>query len=95
MIWIRIAIQIASTNGAKNRCTSRVKWVLGEVSKTGKRKCNLLVANLTFEIIEHDLPHFESRLMDGGIMVLSGLLISQADEIEKLKKSAIIFQSPA
>jgi ribosomal protein L11 methyltransferase len=80
-----IAIQIASTNGAKNRCTSRVKWVLGELSKTGKRKCNLLVANLTLEIIEHELPRFESRLMDGGILVLSGLLINQADEIDKLK----------
>ncbi len=80
-----LAIEIAATNGAKNRCTSRVKWVLGEVSKIGKRKFNLLVANLTFEIIEHELPCFESRLMDGGIMVLSGLLINQADEIDQLK----------
>jgi len=81
-----LAIEIAASNGAKNRCTSRIKWVLGEVSKIGQRKFNLLVANLTFEIIEHDLPYFERRLMDGGILILSGLLISQADEIEKLRK---------
>ena len=79
------AIEIASANGVKNRCASRVKWVLGEVSKTGKRKFNLLVANLTFEIIQYELPNFESRLNNGGVMILSGLLIIQADEIEKLK----------
>ena len=80
-----IAIQISSTNCVKNRCASRIKWVLGDISKTGKRKCNLLVANLTFEIIEHDLPDLQSRLACGGIMVLSGLLNLQADEILELK----------
>ena len=88
-----LAIEIAATNGAKNRCTSHVKWVLGEVSKIGQRKFNLLVANLTFEIIEHDLPCFERRLMDGGIMVLSGLLISQADKIEKLRNLRLSFRA--
>jgi ribosomal protein L11 methyltransferase len=88
-----IAIRIASTNGVKNRCASRVKWVLGDISKTGKRKCNLLVANLTFEIIEQDLSRFESRLEEGGIMVLSGLLIHQANEIDKLKSPRLFSKS--
>jgi len=79
-----LAIQIAKANGSKNRCASRITWVLGEAKEVGKRKCDLLVANLTFEIIQQELFDFENRLKKGATMILSGLLKNQADEIEKL-----------
>ncbi len=85
-----VAIQIARANGTKNRCSSRVKWLHGDISKYGDMKCNLLVANLTFEIIEHELSRFEDRLNDGGIMILSGVLIHQASKIEKLKSPKLL-----
>jgi ribosomal protein L11 methyltransferase len=82
-----IAIQIAKVNSSRNRCASRIKWVLGEAKDIGKSKCDILVANLTFEIIEQELFDFESKLKKGATLILSGLLKSQADTINQLIKS--------
>lgn len=82
-----LAIQIAKANGSKNRCASQITWVLGEAKEIGRTKCDLLVANLTFEIIQQELVNFESRLKKGATLILSGLLKEQADNINDLIKT--------
>ncbi len=45
---------------------------------------SLIAANLIFEEILKIFPHFHRCLNPGGYLILSGLLIEQADEVQKV-----------
>jgi ribosomal protein L11 methylase PrmA len=46
------------------------------------------VANLTVELIEEEFWKLERRMKSGAFMILSGLLNSQADRIERLRRQS-------
>jgi ribosomal protein L11 methyltransferase len=73
----RVAIQTARANAAFNRCSSKLHLVLGEVQKVGSCLFDLIVANLTVEIVEESLPELAGRLHSCGTLILSGVLSRQ------------------
>jgi len=72
-----VAIQTARSNAAFNRCSSKLQLVLGEVQKIGRCLFDLIVANLTVEIIQESLPELAARLRPHGRIILSGILSRQ------------------
>jgi ribosomal protein L11 methyltransferase len=88
-----LAIRIARANAAINRCVSKIEFVLGEVTEIGRSRFDLLVANLTLEIIEESLLHMEKRLRPGGWLVLSGILDRQFSQLKsRLEETSLILQ---
>lgn len=76
-----VALEIAKTNGARNRCGSGIRWVLGDVGHVRRFRPDVLVSNLTVELIEQDLPRFEQRLKPGSWLVVSGILSRQVSRL--------------
>ena len=83
-----IAVEIAASNGAQNGCATKARWILGDVEKTRPFQPACLVANLTVELIEEEFWKLERRLKSGAFMILSGLLNSQANRIERLRRQS-------
>jgi ribosomal protein L11 methyltransferase len=85
-----IAIEIAEANGKKNPGASKIQWVLGEIDQVPRFKPDVLVANLTIELIEQKFQKFEQRLRPGSWLILSGVLSSQASRLALLcRKSSL------
>ena len=76
-----VAVQIARSNAAVNRCVSKLSVIRGEVQEVSGRLFDLVVGNLTLEIIEEALPHMERYLGPRGILILSGILGRQLSHL--------------
>ena len=88
-----VAIRIAQTNAAINGCGSRVSFVTGQVEEVGQAKFDLLVANLTLEIIEESLDQMASHLRPEGALVLSGILSHQLSRLQtRRRKTSLAVQ---
>jgi ribosomal protein L11 methyltransferase len=83
-----IAIEIAAANGEKNPGASKIRWVLGEIDQVPRFKPDVLVANLTIELIEQKFQKFEQRLRPGSWLILSGVLSSQASRLALLRRKS-------
>jgi ribosomal protein L11 methyltransferase len=85
-----VAVQIAQSNGAVNRCASKLRVISGEVQEVSGRSFDLVVANLTLEIIEEILEGMERRLGIGGKLILSGILSCQLSHLRPyLRRNAL------
>jgi ribosomal protein L11 methyltransferase len=83
-----IAIEIAAANGEKNRCASKIRWVLGEIDQVPRFQPDVLVANLTIELIEQKFQKFDQRLKPGSWLILSGVLSNQASRLARLRRKS-------
>jgi ribosomal protein L11 methyltransferase len=88
-----IAVEIAADNAKRNKCTSKIRWILGEMDRVPAFWPDVLVANLTVELLEEEFRKFERRLKPGSWLILSGILNDQAFRLERLRrKSSLEFQ---
>jgi ribosomal protein L11 methyltransferase len=81
-----VALDIATENGNRNGCGSRICWVAGNIDQIQRCRSGCLVANLTVEIIEQEFDSILARLQPGSVMILSGLLNQQVRRIERLRR---------
>ncbi len=79
-----IAIQIARGNTSINQSSSQIELIVGDVTKVGRARFDILVANLTLEIIEDSISQFETRVKNGGWLILSGVLRPQSKQVRAL-----------
>jgi ribosomal protein L11 methyltransferase len=85
-----VAIQIARSNAIVNRCSSRLRFIPGEIQDVRGRPFDLVVANLTLEIIEEFLGPVQNRLSPGGKLILSGILNRQLSHLRPyLRRNAL------
>jgi len=88
-----VVIRIARANAVINRCASKIKFVLGEITEIGNSRFDFLVANLTLEIVEESLFQMLKRLRPGGWLALSGILDRQLPQFNRrLRETSLIFQ---
>ncbi len=75
------AVAAARANAARNGLAARVR-VAGELPPIGEAAFDLIVANITADVLQRLAGDFVSRLAAGGALVLSGMLADlQSDEV--------------
>lgn len=80
------AFENASENITINNASNRVKVLLGDFSSIPHVVFDVIVANLTFNLLKENLDAFTSRLAPSGLLITSGYLL--ADK-EAFKQAAI------
>jgi ribosomal protein L11 methyltransferase len=75
------AVAAARTNAARNGLAARVR-VAGELPPIEEAAFDVIVANITADVLQRLAGDFVSRLADGGALVLSGMLADlQSEEV--------------
>ncbi|MHB8836216.1 MAG: 50S ribosomal protein L11 methyltransferase [Candidatus Methylomirabilia bacterium] len=75
------AVAAARANAARNGLAARVR-VASELPPIGEAAFDLIVANITADVLQRLAGEFVSRLAAGGALVLSGMLADlQSDEV--------------
>ena len=90
------AVSNAKENVRKNRVDKKVRVLLGDLTKLPSKRYDVIVANIDFTTVIQRLPELSHRLMEKGIIILSGLLLSDQSrlvvELTKQKLSPLEIQ---
>lgn len=78
-----IAVEVARENVVLNHVAGNIKLVLGSLDDLRAPPFNLIVANLTAPVIEEQLGRMAQLLVDGGVLILSGLLVEQEAAVQR------------
>ena len=78
-----VAVEVTVSNCHRNDVADRVEVVLGSVEKI-KAKFSCVVANLTRKLLIDLASEFRDILLPGGELILSGILDSEMDEVNKV-----------
>ncbi len=74
------AVENSRDNAALNGVEDRLEAMVGTV-EVSEGLFELIVANIHLNILIHDLPDYVARLTEGGVLVMSGLLSSDREEL--------------
>jgi len=77
------AVGVARENAEINRVAERVEIIEGEIRQFTSRAFDLVVANLTAEVIISLVADLASCLASNGLMILSGILTTLASDVER------------
>ena len=75
------ATAVARENSQRNDVGERIHVICGEGLSAVEGKYDLIVSNISTKIILSMIPDFRSYLNDGGRLILSGILGSEASEV--------------
>ena len=75
------ALEVTRANAARNEVASRLTVYPADAMPN--MSCDLLVANILLDALQQLAPTFAEHLRPGGVLVLSGVLEGQADEIRE------------
>lgn len=70
------AVENCNDNCALNGVADRVATLVGTIESVPEQKFDVILANINLNILLHDLPHYRSRLVEGGVLLMSGFLES-------------------
>jgi ribosomal protein L11 methyltransferase len=71
----------ALENVRLNHVEDRVRIIHGELSSVGEKNFDMITANIQSNIIEQLLNEMENKLVESGMMILSGLLFPDKEPI--------------
>ena len=77
------AVEVARENIAINSVSSSIELLEGQPRNLAGQQFNIVVANLTAELIVDLLPDLTSCLATQGLMILSGILSELAEQVER------------
>lgn len=70
------AVENCNDNCALNGVADKVATLVGTIESVPEQKFDVVLANINLNILLHDLPHYRSRLVEGGVLLMSGFLES-------------------
>lgn len=70
------AVENCNDNCSLNGVADRVATLVGTIESVPEQKFDVVLANINLNILLHDLPHYRSRLVEGGVLLMSGFLES-------------------
>lgn len=85
------AVRIARENARKNRVSQRIHITRADVTKLAvrsARRYDLICANLISTLLLAEKSRILSRLKEGGVLVLAGILKTEFAEIQKAYEKA-------
>jgi ribosomal protein L11 methyltransferase len=71
----------ARENAGVNAVADRLTVILGDIGQTPRRLYDLVIANIQLNVILPILGEMRARCARGGLLLLSGLLLKDEDEI--------------
>jgi ribosomal protein L11 methyltransferase len=71
----------ACENAGVNGVADRLTVILGDIEQTPRKLYDLVTANIQLNVILPILGEMRARCADGGLLLLSGLLLRDEDEI--------------
>jgi ribosomal protein L11 methyltransferase len=71
----------AQENIRANAVEDRVRVILGEISSVRDRTFDMIIANIQRSVLEPMLEEISSRLSTSGILILSGLVLPEREEM--------------
>lgn len=76
------AYENSNENVVANNC-SRIRTLLGDASALGSEKYDIILANINLNILISDLSTYKANLNPKGLLIMSGILISDIPTISK------------
>jgi len=81
------AVEIAKENSQNNGVSNKVDVVCGDLVTVVKGKFDVVVANILTKVLLPMIPYAKAYLNPDGYLILSGIMESEAFEIDKSLKS--------
>ncbi|ACX51757.1 ribosomal protein L11 methyltransferase [Ammonifex degensii KC4] len=76
-----VALRVARENVARNGVADRVQVLRGNLLEGKEEKADLIVANLTAELILQLLPQAAKLLLPGGLLIAGGIPVERKGEV--------------
>ena len=81
-------LENAVENGQLNACGDSLKILIGTVDDVPERDFDIVVANIQKNVLMEIAPNLLAKVKQGGILLLSGLLRQDEEDIKKQYQSA-------
>ena len=83
-----VAVEAAERNARLNGVEDSVRIVLGSLEECAEGKYDVILANITADVLIAMSNGFRDRLKEGGALIMSGVINSRAAQVEEAMKSA-------
>jgi ribosomal protein L11 methyltransferase len=90
------SVEIAKENSRKNGVSDKIDVICGDLVTVIKGKFDVMVSNILTKILLPMIPYVRAYLNPGGYLILSGIMESEAYEIDSSLKNEgfIILETP-
>ena len=77
-----VAVKVANENAEINEVTDKTEFVCGDLTDKVHGKFEIVTANIVADVIIRLLGTVKNYLLKGGILIVSGIIDTRADEVE-------------
>lgn len=76
-----IAVQVSRENACRNRVDRKIRFIVGTITDVAPVKMDIIVANITSDVIIDISEKLKYYLRPGGIFIASGVIRPRAEEV--------------
>lgn len=77
-----VAVKVANENAEINKVSDKTEFVCGDLTDKVHGKFEIVTANIVADIIIRLLSTVKNYLLKGGVLIVSGIIDTRADEVE-------------
>lgn len=77
-----VAVKVADENAEINGVTDKTEFVCGDLTDKVHGKFEIVTANIVADVIIRLLSTVKNYLLKGGVLIVSGIIDTRADEVE-------------
>ena len=77
-----VAVKVANENAEINKVTGKTEFVCGDLTDKVHGKFEIVTANIVADVIIRLLSTVKNYLLKGGVLIVSGIIDTRADEVE-------------
>ena len=77
-----VAVKVANENAEINEVTDKTEFVCGDLTDKVHGKFEIVTANIVADVIIRLLSTVKNYLLKGGVLIVSGIIDTRADEVE-------------
>ena len=77
-----VAVKVSNENAEINEVTGKTEFVCGDLTDKVHGKFEIVTANIVADVIIRLLSTVKNYLLKGGVLIVSGIIDTRADEVE-------------
>lgn len=77
-----VAVKVANENAEINEVSGKTEFVCGDLTDKVHGKFEIVTANIVADVIIRLLSTVKNYLLKGGVLIVSGIIDTRADEVE-------------